>query len=145
MLSARAGEEAESEGLEAGADDYLVKPFTARELMARVQTHVTMHRLRVEMTAREQELRHKAEDAEHRYRSMLESISEAFIFLDRDWRIRYANPQYPRPWWEWNDEPSLGRISGMYFRRRRIPASDRPIARPWTKASPCAWRTTTLP
>ncbi|WP_157439776.1 ATP-binding protein [Terracidiphilus gabretensis] len=94
MLSARAGEEAEAEGLEAGADDYLVKPFTARELLARVQTHVSMHQLRTELTAREQELRRKAEDAEYRYRSMLESISEAFIFVDRDWRICYANSQY---------------------------------------------------
>ena len=32
MLSARAGEEGTLEGLDAGADDYLVKPFTAREL-----------------------------------------------------------------------------------------------------------------
>lgn len=94
MLSARAGEEAEAEGLEAGADDYLVKPFTARELLARVHTHVGMHRLRKELTAREQELRRKAEDAEYRYRSMLESISEAFLFVDRDWRICYANSQY---------------------------------------------------
>lgn len=37
LLSARAGEEARIEGLEAGADDYLVKPFSARELKARVQ------------------------------------------------------------------------------------------------------------
>jgi signal transduction histidine kinase len=36
MLSARAGEEAAVEGIGAGADDYLVKPFSARELMARV-------------------------------------------------------------------------------------------------------------
>jgi PAS domain S-box-containing protein len=36
LLSARAGEEAISEGLTAGADDYLVKPFTARELLVRV-------------------------------------------------------------------------------------------------------------
>ena len=36
MLSARAGEEAAVEGLEAGADDYLIKPFSARELIARV-------------------------------------------------------------------------------------------------------------
>jgi CheY-like chemotaxis protein len=35
-LSARAGEEASVEGLTAGADDYLVKPFSARELVARV-------------------------------------------------------------------------------------------------------------
>jgi signal transduction histidine kinase len=36
LLSARAGEEARVEGLDAGADDYLIKPFAARELVARV-------------------------------------------------------------------------------------------------------------
>jgi CheY-like chemotaxis protein len=46
LLSARAGEESRVEGLEAGADDYLVKPFTARELLARVTTHLAMSRLR---------------------------------------------------------------------------------------------------
>jgi signal transduction histidine kinase len=46
LLSARAGEEAAVEGLRAGADDYLVKPFSARELLARVQTHVDMARIR---------------------------------------------------------------------------------------------------
>lgn len=38
MLSARAGEEARVEGLQAGANDYLVKPFTSRELVARVDS-----------------------------------------------------------------------------------------------------------
>ena len=46
LLSARAGEEARIEGVEAGADDYLVKPFSARELLARVAAHVQMARLR---------------------------------------------------------------------------------------------------
>ena len=46
MLSARAGDEASVEGLGAGADDYLVKPFSARELVARVRTHLTLSRLR---------------------------------------------------------------------------------------------------
>jgi PAS domain S-box-containing protein len=46
MLSARAGEEARVEGLERGADDYLVKPFSARELLARVTTHLQISRLR---------------------------------------------------------------------------------------------------
>src|SRR5262249_61857775 len=42
LLSARAGEESRVEGIDAGADDYLVKPFSARELMARVQTHLEL-------------------------------------------------------------------------------------------------------
>ena len=40
LLSARAGEEATLKGINAGADDYLVKPFTARDLMARVDAQV---------------------------------------------------------------------------------------------------------
>jgi PAS domain S-box-containing protein len=54
LLSARAGEEAQIEGLSAGADDYLVKPFTARELLARVSALIELDRLR---RAGEQQLR----------------------------------------------------------------------------------------
>jgi signal transduction histidine kinase len=46
LLSARAGEESAIEGLDAGSDDYLVKPFAARELLARVRTHVELSRMR---------------------------------------------------------------------------------------------------
>lgn len=46
LLSARAGEEARVEGIEAGADDYLVKPFAARELTARVGACLELARLR---------------------------------------------------------------------------------------------------
>jgi signal transduction histidine kinase len=46
LLSARAGEEAAIEGLDVGADDYLVKPFSARELLARVRTHHDLAKLR---------------------------------------------------------------------------------------------------
>jgi PAS domain S-box-containing protein len=52
-----------------------------------------MQRLRQELTVRERELRTKAENAESQYRAILESISEGFIYLDRDWHIRYANEQ----------------------------------------------------
>ncbi|MFP2902464.1 ATP-binding protein, partial [Corallococcus sp. 4LFB] len=46
LLSARAGEEAQEEGLHAGADDYLVKPFSTRDLLARVTAQLTRARLR---------------------------------------------------------------------------------------------------
>ena len=52
LLSARAGEEARIEGLGTGADDYLVKPFAARELLARVASHLELARLRREAAAR---------------------------------------------------------------------------------------------
>jgi PAS domain S-box-containing protein len=46
MVSARAGEEGTLQGLDAGADDYLVKPFTARELLARVRANLELDRAR---------------------------------------------------------------------------------------------------
>ena len=51
LLSARAGEESRVEGMGAGADDYLVKPFSARELLARVEAHLNLHRVRQEAEA----------------------------------------------------------------------------------------------
>ena len=46
LLSARAGEESAVEGLNAGADDYLTKPFSARELLARVRSNLSLSRQR---------------------------------------------------------------------------------------------------
>jgi signal transduction histidine kinase/CheY-like chemotaxis protein len=56
LLSARAGEEATLEGLAAGANDYLVKPFSAREVQARIATHLEIARLRREADTRAHEL-----------------------------------------------------------------------------------------
>lgn len=70
LLSARAGEESRVEGMGAGADDYLVKPFSARELLARVEAHLNLQRVRreteqalLELMAREQKARASAEVA----------------------------------------------------------------------------------
>jgi signal transduction histidine kinase/FixJ family two-component response regulator len=48
LLSARAGEEARVAGADAGADDYLTKPFSARELLARVGANLALARVRRE-------------------------------------------------------------------------------------------------
>jgi signal transduction histidine kinase len=48
LLSARARQESAIEGLQAGADDYIAKPFSAKELLARVETHLEIARVRGE-------------------------------------------------------------------------------------------------
>ncbi|MEO7002204.1 MAG: response regulator, partial [Ktedonobacterales bacterium] len=56
LLSARAGEEAVVEGLQAGADDYLIKPFSARELLSRVAARLELALARKQVTTRAQQL-----------------------------------------------------------------------------------------
>ena len=46
MLSARAGKDSTIEGLQAGADDYLIKPFAAKELIARISVHIELSKFR---------------------------------------------------------------------------------------------------
>jgi signal transduction histidine kinase len=75
LLSARAGEEARVEGMRAGADDYLVKPFSARELLARVGAHVQMARMRRASGERERALRQAAEDANRVKATFLATMS----------------------------------------------------------------------
>jgi DNA-binding NtrC family response regulator/signal transduction histidine kinase len=76
LISARAGEESRVEGLKAGADDYLVKPFTARELLARVEVHLTMANLRRDTAEREERLRMEAQIERERLHASEERLAE---------------------------------------------------------------------
>ena len=71
LLSARAGEEAVVEGLDAMADDYLVKPFSARELIARVGAQLQLARLRREATEREHKRLKTADRQKNEFLAML--------------------------------------------------------------------------
>ncbi len=84
LLSARAGEDARVEGLDAGADDYLTKPFSARELIARVSSNLEMARLRREAT---QELR----ESETRFRNMAEHAPVMMWMTDPAGELVYLN------------------------------------------------------
>ncbi len=84
IISARAGEEAVIDGVIAGADDYLAKPFSARELTARVSRSVALARLRREfveqLQAANQELALRVierEEAERRVRSLNGELAAA--------------------------------------------------------------------
>jgi PAS domain S-box-containing protein len=82
LLSARAGEESRVEGLKADADDYLIKPFAARELLARVAAHVKMSKLRRETAEREERMRSEAELKTEKLRASEERLSETSRLYD---------------------------------------------------------------
>jgi CheY-like chemotaxis protein len=104
LLSARAGEESRVEGMEKGADDYLVKPFSARELLARVQTHLELARVRK-----------KSEEALSRRTAQFETLlNEAPLgvyLVDGDFRIREINPTARRVFWK-SSQPDWERVQG---------------------------------
>jgi anti-anti-sigma factor len=88
LLSARAGEEAAVEGLAAGADDYLVKPFSAQELLARVGAHLELGRAR--------------RAAEEQFTAMADLAPALIWVADPDGRRVFVN----RGWTEFTGRPA---------------------------------------
>ncbi|TPX55503.1 hypothetical protein PhCBS80983_g05265 [Powellomyces hirtus] len=96
LLSARAGEEARVDGLRMGADDYLVKPFSAKELVARVHSHLEMSRLRVELEQRVKERTQELAESEWRYKAMATMSPVGIYKTNRVGHLTFANDK----WWE---------------------------------------------
>lgn len=84
LLSARAGEEARVTGLAAGADDYLVKPFAARELLARIEVHLKLAHLRHTMQA-------AVRESEVRFRTMADHAPVMIWVTEPDGTCTYLN------------------------------------------------------
>ena len=85
LLSARAGEEARTEGISAGADDYVTKPFNMRELLARIETTLNLRSVRLQ--AREEIAR-----SEQRYRGFVTATSDIIYRMSPDWgEMRYLD------------------------------------------------------
>lgn len=73
LLSARAGEESRVEGMRAGADDYVIKPFSARELLARISARLEIARLQGEG---ERQYRELAESLEIQVRARTKQLEQ---------------------------------------------------------------------
>ena len=95
MLSARAGEEARLEGLHRGADDYLVKPFSARELLGHVAAllHADEMRQRALNALRQSNAQVKA---------LLDHAPIGAYLVDADFRIREVNPDRAACFWRYS-------------------------------------------
>ena len=93
MLSARSAE-SRVDGLHAGADDYLIKPFSVRELVARVESFITMAKLRRETDRRKNEF---LAMLAHELRNPLAPIRNAVQILRLAERRRRATVAARRP------------------------------------------------
>jgi len=90
LISGRAPEELRIEGFELGADAYLAKPYTVRELRARIRAMLQTSRVRAETIRREaEELARQQSNAERA--ALLDSLTDGFFALDRHWRFTYLN------------------------------------------------------
>lgn len=93
LVSARAGDDARVEGLKAGAEDYLVKPFTAGELRARIATHIKIASLRREI-----------EKERRLYDTILSNALDLAYVFDLQHRFVYANKALLGMWGKsWDD------------------------------------------
>ncbi len=92
LLTARAGLEDTTTGLESGADDYLVKPFEVANLRARLASNI---------------IRAAGRSAETAWRrAILASLQEAVVIRDGDGRVAEFNQAFTRLFgWTMDDGP----------------------------------------
>ncbi|HEY9642860.1 MAG TPA: response regulator [Coleofasciculaceae cyanobacterium] len=79
----------------AGGVDYITKPFQLAEVLARVETHLTLQRLRQELQLQNARLHHEIAErqkAEDKYRSIFENCLEGIFQITPDGGYLSANP-----------------------------------------------------
>jgi two-component system, cell cycle sensor histidine kinase and response regulator CckA len=88
IVTARAESDAILRTFEAGADDYVSKPFRAVELLARVESRLRTHRAERELSATRAHL----QEREEHFRALIDNAQDLITELDPDGRIRFVSP-----------------------------------------------------
>ncbi|MGH8921638.1 MAG: SpoIIE family protein phosphatase, partial [Actinomycetes bacterium] len=141
LLSAQAGEEAATEGLAAGANDYLVKPFSAPELLARVRATLELERLR---------------NHESAWRvALLNALQDGFVVATADGTVIEMNEAFgtlfgygpeglpypaPYPWWpDQEQDPDGFQQANAIFAAAHVHGGGRSVLRLRHRAGHPVW------
>ena len=89
FLSALGDSQAKVRGFAVGGVDYIAKPFQSDEVVARVRTHIKIHRLEQHLARRNSEL-----EAENQ--QILDAVEEGIIGIDNEMRVSFLNPAAAR-------------------------------------------------
>ncbi|HET8710214.1 MAG TPA: response regulator [Spongiibacteraceae bacterium] len=89
FLSALGDSQAKVRGFAVGGVDYIAKPFQSDEVVARVRTHIKIHRL-------EQQLARRNSELEEENQQILNAVEEGIIGIDQELRVSFINPAAER-------------------------------------------------
>ncbi|HUR10973.1 MAG TPA: ATP-binding protein [Flavitalea sp.] len=87
LVSARAGENEKIEGIDLGADDYLIKPFSSKELLARVRSQISIAKKR-------REAEEKIRESESRFRTLADALPQMVWMRDMHGNIEYGSKHW---------------------------------------------------
>lgn len=133
LLSARAGSEARVDGLAAGADDYLVKPFEAKELLARVNTHLQLAKVRQKLEQSVRDRTRQLVESEIKLRELAQSFQSItmlspvgifqcnplgeLVFANKAWYQQSGHPKSEplSAWWDQVDEADRPHLQSRFM------------------------------
>ena len=79
LVTARSGSDMLNEGIEAGADDYIAKPFDSVELKARIRSLLRMRRAEAELALANRNLKMRTSDLVERQRSLFLAMVKSLV------------------------------------------------------------------
>jgi len=79
LVTARSASEMLAAGMESGADDYIIKPFNAVELKARIRSHLRMRQVEAELALANRNLKMRTNDLVERERTLFISMVKSLV------------------------------------------------------------------